>query len=69
MSKVKCKGTQENPDYRECSGCDYLYTHLGDHWIDDIVRCDAPATIKKGQTITEKRTVKITGKPILETKR
>jgi len=45
-------GAFDKYKYALCSGCPFLYTHLANHYLDDVVVCRCDAILKKGQKFT-----------------
>ena len=44
--------------FGECGSCKFLYTHKGQHWLDDEVRCDAPSDFYYKDELIETTVVK-----------
>lgn len=34
-----------------CQGYPCVYTHLAEHWTNDVVRCDCPVKLKYGERV------------------
>jgi hypothetical protein len=52
METYTCKqGTRKFDKYKwqTCGDCPFLYTYKGDHYTEDVVRCDCDTSLKKGQ--------------------
>ena len=53
--KYTCKqGTRtfDKYDWIKCDECPFLYTHLAECYVDDIVECRSDAVLRKGQKFT-----------------
>lgn len=50
-NRTRTKDKWDKYTFGQCGRCRYLYTHRGDHWLDDAVRCDAPCVVECGDEI------------------
>jgi hypothetical protein len=44
--------TFDKHKYALCGDCPFLYTFKAEYYLNDVVRCDCDATLKKGQKFT-----------------
>lgn len=51
VNKTKTRGKLDPFEYKQCYGCWFLYTHLGNHPNDDIARCDCPTFVSYGDRV------------------
>lgn len=51
---VTCRIGTTSSSYKirdNCGSCEYFYSKRGDHWLDDVVKCTCPRTLKKGDKL------------------
>lgn len=62
---IICKNSEGNKGYihpDECSNCYFLHTELREHFLDDVVECRCPITVKKNDKIEFIHSVRIVPK-------